>query len=288
MKPDVDRLHCFCAFRASYPKIAAPPILGLVIVLFSSHVGESTIVLTACSGNGIILAADGLSLQPDANPPTAFPSCKIIQGADSCFFAISGMQDKKSIHYDLVPIAKRACRSNGSISSRARLFQKTALPEIERAWSQAKVNDPRSYAIMKAKGGNRVSVAFVGGPPFVVAIAEFIENTSGHMIPQQLKIDLGDAIHQTAFEGFGNDNFETYQRQHPEIGSLDDSAFVRTLLLGAISIENQKPPGTREIGQPVAILAIDDKGPHWIEQGKCAAVNHNAKQARPNQRSRLY
>jgi hypothetical protein len=67
MKPDVDRLPCFCRFRAYYSKIAAPHILGLLIVLFSSHVGESTIVLTACSGNGVILAADGLSLQPDAN-----------------------------------------------------------------------------------------------------------------------------------------------------------------------------------------------------------------------------
>jgi hypothetical protein len=197
------------------------------------------------------------------------------------------MQDKKSIHYDLVPIAKRACRSKGSIPSRARLFQKLATPEIERAWSQARGSDPRTYTIMKAKGGNRVSVAFVGGPAFVVAIAEFIENASGHMIPQKPKIDQGDAIHQTAFEAFGNDKYETYQRQHPEIGSLDDAAFVRALLLGAISVENQKPPGTREIGQPVAILAIDDKGPHWIEQGKCAAINHNDKQARSNQHSRL-
>src|SRR5215469_15321518 len=208
MKPDIHRRPCFCTIRACYAKFAARHMLGLLIILFSSQVGESTIVLTACSGNGVILAADGLSLRPDANPPAAFPSCKIIQGADSCFFAIAGMQDYKSIHYDLLPIAKRACRSKGSIPSRATLFQDLATPEIERAWSQARSNQPRTYAIMKTKGGNRISVAFVGAAPFVVVIAEFVENASGHMVPQKLKIDQGDFVHQTAFKVFGNDNSE--------------------------------------------------------------------------------
>jgi hypothetical protein len=60
---------------------------------------------------------------------------------------------------------------------------------------------------------------------------------------------------------------------------------TRAARRGAISVENQKPPGTRELGPPVGSLAIDDKGSPWIEQGNAQSLTINDKQARSNQRS---
>jgi hypothetical protein len=249
--------------------VAARGFWFLLVLCIPTN-SSATILLTACSNDGVVLAADGLSLQPAIHG--FFGSCKIVQGASDCFFAISGMQDKKSIHYDLVPIARRACRGNGSLFDRSQVFQKMALPEIRRAWRDMKANDPNTYAFIEGKGPNRIDVVFVGGPPFTVAIVQFVEDERGNMIPEKPILDVGHYGGAPMRELVGSNNGLIYLRRHPEIDHLGDVQFVRALLLGAIDVEREKTTPVHEIGQPVAILKLDVNGASWVEQGRCEAI----------------
>jgi len=257
-------------------------VLSLFLLFFAGpSICNATLVLTACSRDGVILAADGLMLRPGANPPS-MQGCKIRQGTDNCFFSIAGLQDMLSIHYDLVPMADHACRGNGTIVERAKTFEKTALSEVQRAWDQIKVHDAASYALMKRSGSARVSVVFAGGLPFTVAIVQYIDDSSGRMVIDKSLIDVSNSASQSAYETVGaSENVEVYQRQHREIERLNDAGFLRALLLGAIQLEGNP----KRIGQPIAILEINSTGARWIEQGACAKIKHRS-QANPQKKSR--
>jgi hypothetical protein len=254
-------------------RIITSRLLWLFLLFFVGHSScSATLVLTACSRDGVIIAADGLSLKPGGNPPTV-QSCKIMQGTDSCFFSIVGVQDINSIHYDLVPIARRFCRGNGSIVERAKAFEKNTLPEIRRAWNHIKAHEPAAYALMKRSGSARVSVVFAGGPPFTVVIVQYVEDFSGNMTIDNSMIDVSNLASQTAYETVGaSENVEVYQRQHPEIGRLNDADFLRSLLLGTIQLEHDP----KRIGSPIAILEVKNTGASWIEQGACPKINHHS------------
>src|ERR1035438_7257504 len=217
----------------------APYTLGLLIILFTPHICGATIVLTACSPDGIILATDGMSLRPKGHPPT-ITKCKIVQSGD-CFFAISGMQDNSSLHYDLVPIAKRACQAKGTIPERATIFQNEARTEIQRAWDVIRKYDPVTTAVIRQAGPNSVAVAFAGGPPFVIAYVQFVEDDHGNMGIVPMHVDESNFASSPKYFQFGNANGQTYYQQHPEIKELGDLGFIREMLSGAIKIEQQKP-----------------------------------------------
>jgi hypothetical protein len=238
------------------------------VFLISAHVCHATLILTACAPDRVVLAADGLMLKPGGNPPSV-QGCKIIQGADNCFFAISGEQDDASIKYDLVPMARSNCQRDGSIIQRANDFEKRALPEVRRAWNQVKAHQPEAYALMKKAGQARVSVVFASGPPFTVVIVQYVENALGDMVIDNSIVNTGNFVSQTSYQRVGaSENVEVYQRQHPEIGYLDDVEFLRRLLIGTIQLEgNQK-----RIGPPIAILELSSDGAKWIEQGSCSRI----------------
>jgi hypothetical protein len=235
---------------------------------------SATLVLTACSRDRVIVAADGLSLKPGGNP-LFVQACKIIPGIDTCFFSIVGLQDIRSIHYDLVPMADHACKGNGSIVERAKTFEKSALPEVRRAWSHIKAHEPVAYALMKKSGPTRVSVVFAGGPPFTVTIVQYVEDSSGAMTIDKSVIDVSEFESQTSYEVVGtSENVEVYHGQHPEINMLDDVGFLRGLLLGAIQLEGDP----KRIGQPIAILEINSTGASWIEQGACSEIKRRSQE----------
>jgi len=272
----VYNLGSLCSRETSHSRIIAAHVFWFFLILCAPKNGSATILLTACSNDAVILAADGLQLHPTDH--TYSEGCKIIQGSGDCFFAISGMQDNKSIRYNLVPLAKRTCQGAGSLPERSARFQKLARPEIQRAWKYVKAHDPTTYAFIKAKGPNRISVVFVGGPPFTVAIIEFVEDAQGNMAPSPNPIlDIGRFGKQPSYKEVGSVDVEVYHRKHPEIDKLDDLNFVRSLLLGAISVEQEKTVPVHEIGQPVAILKIDTKGASWVVQGKCEAIHTTQK-----------
>jgi hypothetical protein len=250
--------------------------LALGIFLFfllGSSLCHATLILTACSPTRIIIAADGLSLKPGAIPPSV-PGCKIMQGADSCFFSIAGIQDIKSINCDLVPLAKRACRGNGSIIERANIFEQSALPEVQRAWQHIRAHEPEAYALMKRSGQAHVDVVFASGrSPLTVAIVQYVENASGNMVIDKRTNDISSFVRPPAYKEVGaSENADIYHRQHPEIGQLDDIDFLRSMLVGAIGLETLP----KRIGPPIAILQIDINGAKWIEQGACAKIKHYA------------
>jgi hypothetical protein len=249
-----------------------------VTVLFLFFVGPSsaTVILTACSADGVVIAADGLSLKPGGTPPFV-KGCKIRQGADSCFFAISGVQDIAVIRYDLVPMATRACKSDGSIVERAKAFQIAALPEVQRAWRRIVAHEPDAYALMTRSSPARVDVVFVGGPPFTVAIVGYVEDSLGRMTIDNSTIDVSNFASKPAYRTVGaSENVEVYQKQHREIERLNDVGFLRNLLLGAIQLEGNP----KRIGPPIAILEIGGNGAKWIEQGACLPLKHSSQTKR--------
>lgn len=232
---------------------------------------RATLILTACSGEGIVIAADGLLLKPGGDPPF-ITGCKITEGTDDCFFAVSGVQDIHSIHYDLVPMSINACRERGSIADRAGAFEKAALPEVRRAWQHIKAHEPITYSLMRRSGPARVTVVFAGDHPFTVAIVQYTENSSGNMDIDNQVVDIGSLVSNPAYERIGaSDNVETYHRQHPEIDKLDDVGFLRSMLLGTIQLETEP----KRMGPPIAILRIDDKGARWIDKGACGEIKHH-------------
>jgi len=263
-------------------RIVSAHVPWLFLFLIGPAVCNATLVLTACSPNGVVIAADGLTLKPDANPPSTAEACKIMRGTDTCFFSIVGVQDIRSIDYDLVPMADHACKGNGSMVERAKAFEKIALPEVQRAWSYIKAHEPASYALMRRSGPASVCVVFAGGPPFTVVIVQYVEDASGRMTIDKSIIDVSNFASESAYENVGvSENVELYQRQHREIEKLNDAGFLRGLLLGAIQLEG-KP---KRIGPPIAILEINGNGPKWIQRGACAEIKH--RQTNPQKKSRV-
>lgn len=254
-------------------RVLSAYVLWLFLLFIGSYTCNATLILTACSRDGVTVVADGLVLKPGGNPPS-LKGCKIMQGTDDCFFSVAGVQDIRSIHYNLVPMADHACKSSRSLVERAKTFQETALPEVQRAWKYIKMHEPAAYTLMKRSGSARVSVVFSGGPPFTVAIVQFVEDSSGNMTVDNPMIDVSNPTSQTAYESVGaSENVEVYSRQHPEIERLDDAGFLRGLLLGAIQLEREP----KRIGPPVAILEINRTGARWVEQGACAEIKHHSK-----------
>lgn len=253
--------------------IVPAKILWLLLIFVTPNVCRATILVTNCSADRVVVGADGLSLHPEDTQHPTFKSCKIVQSGNDCFFAISGLQNYKAINYDLVPLARRACRGPGSVIERANTFKKVALPEIQRAWINTRKNNPRTYALLKRYGPARLSVVFAEGPPFTVIIVQFVEDSNGKMMPENSIVDACNFASHSVFRALGErQNVEAYQRQHPEIENLDDVAFVRSLLLGAIELEGFP----KVIGPPVAILEITSSGARWIEQGACAEIKHRS------------
>ena len=250
------------------------PLLGptyalLLLILFCCPDCHATLILTACSGNGVVIAADGLLLKPGQTPPSV-TSCKIMQGAADCFFAASGVQDIHSIHYDIVPIGIRACKGPGGIEDRANAFEKAAFPEVRRYVKYIKAHEPISYSFMTKSGPARISVVFVGDHPFTVAIVQYVEDGPGNMVRDKGHVDVGSFVDSPSYQAVGaRENAEIYHKQHSEIDKLDDVDFLRDMLLDPSELETAKP---RRIGLPIAILKIDKNGPHWIESGACPAV----------------
>lgn len=249
---------------------------SFLLILAASYSSHATLILTACSGSGVVIASDGLVLKPGSNPPSV-KGCKIMQGTNDCFFVISGVRDIHRIHYDLVPMAVRACRSSGSIVERANVFEKAAFPEVQRAWKHIKAHEPATYALMDKHGPARVAVVFAGGPPFTVAIVQYVENSSGDMAIDDRIVDVGDFASESVYHAIGEtQNVKAYQRQQPEIEKLPKVDFLRALLSGAIAAEQTETE--KVIGIPVAILEINNEGARWIEQGACKAMNPQSNQ----------
>jgi len=73
-----------------------------------------------------------------------------------------------------------------------RSLLKTALPEVRRAWNHIKAHELATYTLMKRSGSARVSVVFAGGPPFTVAIVQYVEDSSGRMVIDNSMIDVSN------------------------------------------------------------------------------------------------
>jgi hypothetical protein len=275
----IDNLSGVRSHESHRSRVIPAHVLWCILLFFAGpSLCHATIILTGCGADRVILAADGLSLSPGRNPPFR-ESCKIVQGSDRCFFAISGVQDIKDINYDLVPRAVHACKSRGSIVQRADVFEKDNLSEVRRAWNHIRAHEPAAYALMRRSGPARISAVFAGGPPFTIAIVQYVEDSSGNMSIDNSIVDVGNFAKQTAFETVGaGENVKVYQSQHREIGFLSDEDFLRRLLLGAIQLEVEP----KRIGPPIAILEINATGAKWIEKGACAEIRHTTKQQKTN------
>jgi len=255
--------------------VVSSHILWLFLLLIAgTSTCRATLVLTACSGDGVVVAADGLLLKPGGTPPSV-KGCKIMQGTDTCFFSIVGVRDIQSIHYDLVPLAAHACKGKETLIERANSFEKTALPEVRRAWTHIKAHEPATYALMNQSGKPaHFEVIFSGGPPFTVAIVQYTEDSSGNMAIDNKVVDIGTFGSPAVYQRIGaSENVPIYDSQHPEVENLPDVDFLRSLLVGAIQLESRKP---KRIGQPIAILQINDSGARWVEQGACPDIKHHA------------
>jgi hypothetical protein len=248
-------------------------VFGFMTLVEFTYPTPATAIVTSCSAHRIIIATDGLSLQPDAYPPS-HPGCKIQEGNPLCYFAIAGLQDAKDINYDLVPLARRACRQPGSLSDKAEYFSKIALPEIKRAWAFAKAKNPKAVATIRRSGAARWNVVFAGVQPLALAIVEYEEQPSGTISEKPMKVQVGTPSAPPDFTAFGNENILIYHQRHPDTDKLDDLGFVTALLDGAIQIEEQEPQPLRRIGPPTAVLQIDSTGASWIRQGACTAIKH--------------
>ncbi len=194
--------------------------------------------------------------------------CKIRQATNDCFFSIAGAQDFKKIHYDLVPLAAAACQGTGSISERAEHFKKAALPEIRRSWVYIKKREPKGYALMKQNGPAHLAVVFAGVHPLVLVIVQFIEDSQGQMIPDELIVKDQTVSHKTEITVVGEyQKIDAYRNEHHELDQLDDVLWVPAVLSKATDLE--QPESIKRIGPPIAVLEITNTGTRWIQQGEC-------------------
>jgi hypothetical protein len=264
--------------KGSYAGVVAAHKIGLAFSLLCLPVTcNGTIILTAWSADKIIIAADGLSLQPDRAQPYK-TSCKIRQAdnGSNCFFAISGVQDDKDVSFDLVPLAHRACVGNGSLIERAERFKKVALPEVRREWRNIKRNNPNTYATMKRLGPARTAVVFASGTDWIVVIVQFVEDSTGEMVAMDSLVRTGNFATLPTFDMMGNYlGLEAYHREHPEVDRLDSTTFIRVLLIGALEREAtdfKRENRIKTIGPPMAIVEIYARSAKWIEQGNCPDI----------------
>ena len=209
------------------PYIVCAHIAGLALLFAVSSRCSATVILTSCSANRVVVAADSLKLEVATaiSPGTV---CKIQQGANDCF-AIDGAPSYSAndhsgwkYHYDLVPMAEEACRQSGTIGQRAERFGKAAFPAIRTALPII-----RSQPHISALVGRPfvLYVAFFGGNPLTLASVEFVEDGSGTIPPPKTTVCAANLTTSSDIGEYGYYlTANKYGREHPELNSLDTRA----------------------------------------------------------------
>jgi len=259
------------------PGVIYAHIAWVVLFLLGPLHCDATVVLSACSADRVVVAADGLSIAPVGNTPTS-ATCKIRQASDDCFFAVIGLKDFNGknngvpVSFDVPQMAAKACKGSGTIKERAISFQESSLPKVRSALKLIKERAPDFYAMLTPPGKPwSLYVVFAGGTPLTVAYVGYIEDANGNVIADVpgRHICAPRIVDNPEYYTIGQtDNVLAFWNNPPDAGGPDAPEFLRRQIQNAIRLE-QIPP---RIGPPIAVLAIDRYGPKWIQQGACPDI----------------
>lgn len=270
---NINELPGVGADKAHGARFVSSQILRLLVPLCAPMVCMATVIVVSLRPEKIVIGADGVTLDDAGRPLPGLQQCKIYRGADSCYFAISGVRSAK-----IISVATAACQQPGTIIDRAAWFEKAALPEIQLRFKEGKAKNAKPYANMRRIGTPREDVVFAGYPPQTgaIVVVQYEESRSGDMVPQKPMIRTGDP----QGEQYSVAGISTYAREyeitHPEVRRLSGAELVRGLINGAIEVQ-QRHPELRVIGPPIVIVEITSTGGQFTEPGGCKSM------ARPRQ-----
>ncbi|HUI56330.1 MAG TPA: hypothetical protein VLY04_15250 [Bryobacteraceae bacterium] len=225
---------------------------------------RATVIFLTWRPDMVAVSVDGLRTFTGSD--RAEPVCKVVHTPD-CFAVFAGAVEDPRGRFQAMPLAQRACESEGDIFAKSKAFETEAREQLQKFWADYKVQMRTIQSADKVV----LNVVFAGVRAGSVGLVllRFGETADGGIdvidrreLPdgrtENMRYKIGDS--KTA---------DTYLAQHPEASRLDPAEFVRTLM--SVALEGAKSEAKPRVGPPAAIFSITPAGVRWIETGACTA-----------------
>jgi hypothetical protein len=239
-------------------------LLLLAVVSLHSSCFATTIVAVMARTH-LFFGADSMRIMLDNKGKRQIDSDCKIRVVGSCYYAFSGVYIQ-SIDLDLTAVADKACGSPGTLTQKASVYQKLALPVVRRIFSHDK-----EVPFLR---GNYFSILFgaiENGYPTLIFV-DYRQDRQRRIVPSRQDLRGSDLFGNTgAMISLGiNENIEKYKKENPSTFLAGDAANKVAFLLNLESVNEQKKPlDQRFMSPPFSIVELSAMGVRWLSKGVC-------------------
>lgn len=230
---------------------------GLLSLCIVARNAATTVVVVWKKGQ-IIVATD--SRMTDSNRNYLRSECKIVV-TDSFVFAMVGLTS--DVDFDMREIARRVSREEGALQTKVEHFQQVAAPKLQLSLERLKMREPLAFSswMLKTQGGLTQAV-FVRvadkTPQVLLATFKASEQIDGIHLRNEIQIAQRN-------EGFLFMGTHTHIDKHGDEFPKENGLTQWAAQL--IEVEIGADPA--EVGGPVDVVQLDERGAKWIQAKGC-------------------
>lgn len=239
--------------------------VGLLLLYLSLPIPleSQTAIVAIMTPDSILIAADAKATTPDGLKYTT--QCKIGSTRDVVWARSNWAYDPRH-NFNADAIAERLMFEPGTVSNRVSDFERTMVPRLTTIMTDVRKTDRSWFDSHIDKAVlDFVFGTFEGGHPSMFRV-QFKLRTQGQKVTiKPIRLDCpGNCPGGSVIAKLGHDKaVEDALRRNPNIWDLGFEPALRSL----IQTEIEACP--REVGPPVAIVRLSNRGLMWLEQGVC-------------------
>lgn len=240
----------------------------LVVLTFCAAMGNAhaTSVIAVREPTFLMFAADSKEVGRSGNASDDNAVCKI-SATNGVYWSASGMVENPSLGFSVSSLIAKSMASADTLQSRINAFSAAAIRPLTEIVTQQRLNSPayyhRVYEVGRASILQVAFAAFYNGIPFLyVDDFRFTVDALTNKIVVTARTSLVPAPGY-ALLGYN----EVIAMTLSKMNDWKAQIAIPKTMFALIGSEIYAHP--KEVSMPIAIVALDKDGPHWISGGAC-------------------
>ena len=230
---------------------------GLLAVGFSF--ASATTLIAIWSPQRLLIGADSRVI---TNIPNVLGNACKIEQTGSTYYAFNGLVADKTAGYNIESLAREAVQGTGDLSAHMHHFLDLAREPLARAVAAVKHDSPDQYQYLQHNHPLLQAIFADTKPkPPTLGVAGFSLSPDGKLVDvTKIIAQSDDGLGLRIVYAGQQDQLKKYLHDHRDWPNGDQADLIRHL------IQSEIDGGHGEVGGPIDILSIGQKGAEWVQR----------------------